>query len=81
MSQFGSALVAVMIEIMVPAPSVTITVLATFAGLSKLVPVVVGLAAVNSVTIDVAFQPGFPLLDVSVATVNIICPDGRRAAE
>ena len=59
---------------------IAVTVLATFAGLGKLIPVVIGLTAVNSVKIDVAVQAGFPLLNVPAATVIAICPDNRRAA-
>jgi hypothetical protein len=70
-----------MIGIMVPAPAVAILAVATFAGLSEFMPVMVGLTAINSVTVAIVVQSGFPLLDVSVTTVNIICPDGRRAAE
>jgi hypothetical protein len=49
----GSAPIAVMIEVRVAAPAVAKTALAIFAGLGKLMPVVVGLTAVNSVTIDI----------------------------
>ena len=77
----GSAPVAVTIVIGMVAPVISVTTLATFARLGELMPVVVGLTAVNSVTVDIVVQAGFPLLDVSVATVVIISADGRRAAQ
>ena len=43
-----------MIEVMIAAPGVAVAVFAILARLGKLMPVVVGLTAVNSVTIDIA---------------------------
>jgi hypothetical protein len=76
----GSAPVTVVIEVSVATPVVAIPVIATLAGLGKLVPVVVSLTAVSSVTMDIAVQALFPLLDVPAATVIAIRPGSRRAA-
>lgn len=62
------------------APVVAVMAVAIIAGLGKLMPVVIGLTAVDSVMIDIVVQPGFPLLDVPAAAVIIIRVSYRGSA-
>src|SRR5579862_2228748 len=62
------------------APPVSIMALAALAGLGQFVPVVVGLTAVGSVTIDIVVQAGFPLFNIPSAAVVIVRMGHRGSA-
>jgi hypothetical protein len=69
-----------MIVVIVSAPVVAKTALATFAGLTEFVAIVIGLTAIVPEAMDIALQPVFPFIDVAVATVIVIRSQSRRAA-
>ena len=69
-----AVVVTVTIGVVVLSPVVAETPLAAFTCFAEFVPVVVGLPARDAVAVNVAIQFLFPILDVSVATVSVICP-------
>jgi len=75
-----SAPVAVTVVVVVVTPVLAKTVLAMLAGLGEFVPIVICLAAVVTVAADVALQAVFPLIDVPVAIVIIVCSSRSCAA-
>jgi hypothetical protein len=67
--------VSVTIVVVVLSPVVAETPLATLTGFAEFVPIVVGLPAIEAVAVNVAIQFLFPVLDVSVTAIPVVCED------